>query len=125
MIMTFQKTVTTLTAILLFVSLSAQKPAFKFLKTGDVQPAGWLKIQIQQDAASGYARYMPQLTDRCRLDVYDVSKTDSMKRGSGGHQPERVFEAVSGQALDFQTSENKVQIEIPQFDFLALVVVEY
>jgi len=60
--MAFQKSITTLTVILLSVSLFSQEPSYRFLRAGEVQPAGWLKIQIQQDAASGYARYMPQLT---------------------------------------------------------------
>ena len=82
--MIFQKSITTLTVILFFSSLSAQEPIFKFLKTGEVMPEGWLKNQMQQDIENGYARHIPQLTDRCHLDVYDVSNRDSIKTGSGG-----------------------------------------
>jgi hypothetical protein len=89
--MILKKTITLLVNILFFVSLSAQKPAFKFLKTGDVQPAGWLKIQIQHDAASGSARYMPQLTDRCHLDVFDVRDLDHMKTGSAGGEKGHIW----------------------------------
>jgi DUF1680 family protein len=80
----FQKSIACVTATLLSLSLSSQEPAFKFMRAGDVMPGGWLKIQIQQDAASGYARYLPQLTDRCHLDVFDVRELDSMKTGKAG-----------------------------------------
>lgn len=70
--------------ILFAGSLSAQEPAFKFLRTGEVMPGGWLKTQMQKDIAKGYARHLPQLTDRCHLDVFDVRNADSIKTGSGG-----------------------------------------
>lgn len=82
--MLFLRTITTSVLALIFLSGSAQDPAFKFLRAGEVQPEGWLKTQMQQDIEIGYARHLLQLTDRCHLDVYDVSNTDSIKTGSGG-----------------------------------------
>ena len=82
--MLFLRTITTSVLALIFLSGSAQDPAFKFLMAGEVQHECWLKTQMQQDIEIGYARHLLQLTDRCHLDVYDVSNTDSIKTGSGG-----------------------------------------
>ena len=75
-----------LLAILLNIPASAQKPSFKFLRTGEVRPEGWLRIQMQNDIANGYARYLLRLTDRCHIDVFDVAHADSMRIGSGGQR---------------------------------------
>jgi len=79
-----QKLLVCAAGMLLSLSLLSQEPAFKFFSVGEVLPQGWLNVQIQQDAASGYARYLPQLTDRCHLDVFDVTDRDSMKSGKAG-----------------------------------------
>lgn len=72
--------------LVLNISLSAQDRGFEFLRTGEIQPSGWLKTQMEQDISTGYARYLLQLTDRCHLDIYDMENADSIRIGSGGNR---------------------------------------
>ncbi len=79
----------------------AGKPALEFLPCGEVLPDGWLKQQMQRDISSGYARYLPALTDRCHLDVFDMRDAETLNSGEGGNKGELWWDGeTTGNYLD-------------------------
>jgi hypothetical protein len=64
-------------------------------------PDGWLKLQMQREIRQGYARYLPELTDRCHLDVFDMREAETLKRGKGGNKGQLWWDGeTTGNYLD-------------------------
>ena len=46
-------------------------------------------------------------------------------RGKFATEPKKIFDAVTGEELNFTKTGDKIRVDVPEFEALAVVVAEY
>ncbi len=61
-------------------AFAAEQPAARFtpLKIGEVQPRGWLQVQLEQDITTGYYPHLPELTPYVTIETFNAAAKSSM-----------------------------------------------
>ncbi len=59
---------------------AAEQPEARFapLKIGEVQPRGWLQVQLEQDITTGYYPHLPELTSYVTIETFNAAAKASM-----------------------------------------------
>jgi DUF1680 family protein len=61
-------------------TFAAERPEARFvpLKIGEVQPRGWLQVQLEQDVTIGYLSHLPELTPYVTIETFNAAAKGSM-----------------------------------------------
>jgi hypothetical protein len=61
---------------------SSKTPAFQWLRTGDVKPAGWIKAQMLRDLQLGFAGCLDKLSHEASSDIFVSGRNSSQTQNN-------------------------------------------